>query len=272
MAKRKKISELENISREIRKKIIDIISSSCSPHIGSSLSCVEILVALYFNIMRISKKDLCSTGRDRFILSKGHACPALYAVLNRKGFLNDDILSGFAVNEGSLGQHPDLDLEIGIEFSTGSLGHGLSVGAGMAIDGKVKNLDYRVFTLLGDGELNEGSVWEAAVFSAQNKLSNLIAIVDYNKMQALGHTKDIADLEPLAAKWEAFGWCSQEVDGHDFNGIFKAFESLSVSRPNIIIMHTVKGKGVSFMENNILWHYRYPRDSECSDALKELYG
>jgi transketolase len=232
---------------------------------------VEILVALYFKIMKISKTTLSSSRRDRFILSKGHACPALYAVLAEKGFLNKRDLDEFAVNGGIFQQHPDRDLARGIEFSTGSLGHGLSVAAGVALDIRVRALKHRVFTLMGDGELNEGAVWEAAIFASQHKLANLIAIVDHNKMQAMGHTKDIVDLEPLKGKWEAFGWYVQDIDGHDFAAIFKSFGRLSKSRPNLIVMHTMKGKGVSFMENDILWHYRYPRDEEYTNALKELY-
>jgi len=259
-------SDLAETAQKVRRTILEMIYRTNSPHIGSSLSVVEILVALYFKILNLSGHP----DRDKLILSKGHACPALYATLFEKGFLNADDLKGFAVNCGTLEQHPNLDLKRGIEVSTGSLGHGLSMGAGMALGAKVSKKEFHVFVLLSDGELNEGSVWEAILFAGHHKLKNLTALVDYNKMQALGFSKDILDLEPLSKKWESFGWHSQEVDGHDFGQIFSAFYSLSSTRPKVIILHTIKGKGISFMENNLLWHYRAPDDEEYRLAVKEL--
>ncbi len=258
------------LSKKIRKSILDLIYKTKSPHIGPSFSIVEILVALYFKVLNVSPDNASNHNRDRFILSKGHACPALYAVLAERGFISKDDLDGFATNDGILEQHPNIDLDKGIEVSTGSLGHGLSIGTGMALAGKVDKKQYRVYVLLSDGELNEGSVWEAIMFAGHHKLSNLIAFVDYNKIQALGCTRDIIDLEPLGEKWRSFGWNVQEIDGHNFEQIFTALNSLSPEKPNVILLHTVKGNGVLFMENNLLWHYRAPDDKEYKLALKEL--
>lgn len=258
------------LSKKIRKSILNLIYNTKSPHIGPSFSVVEILVSLYFKTLRVFPENPFNPDRDRFILSKGHACPALYAVLAERSFIGEDDLEGFAVNNGILEQHPNIDLNKGIEVSTGSLGHGLSIGTGMALAGKVDKKQYRVYVLLSDGELNEGSVWEAIMFAGHHKLSNLIAFVDYNKIQALGCTRDIIDLEPLGEKWKSFGWNVQEIDGHNFEQIFTALNSLSLEKPNVILLHTVKGKGVSFMENNLLWHYRAPDDKEYKLALKEL--
>lgn len=262
--------QYEVISMKIRKTILDIIFKTKSPHIGPSLSVVEILVALYSEHLNISPDDLLNPDRDRFILSKGHACATLYAVLAERGFITKDDLDGFAINGGILEQHPNMDLSRGIEVSTGSLGHGLSIGSGMALSGKVDNKQYKVYVLLSDGELNEGSVWEAVMFAGHHKLNNLIAIVDYNKIQALGCTRDIIDLEPIGEKWKSFGWNAQEVDGHNFEQIFRALNFLSTEQPNVIILHTIKGKGVSFMEDSLLWHYRAPDEREYTLALEEL--
>ena len=259
-----------NTAKEVRRIILDMIYKTKSPHIGSSLSIVEILVALYFKILNVSANKPLNPNRDRFILSKGHGCPALYAVLYEGGFLNKFDIEGFAVNDGKLEQHPKMNLKKGIEISTGSLGHGLPIGAGIALAGKIDKNQYKVYVLLSDGELNEGSVWEAIMFSGHHKLNNLIAFVDYNKIQALGFTKNIIDLNPLTEKWNSFGWYVQEIDGHNFDQIFKALNSLSSELPNVIILHTIKGKGISFMENKLLWHYRAPNDKEYKLALTEL--
>ncbi|MDP2168343.1 MAG: transketolase [Thermodesulfovibrionales bacterium] len=259
-----------SISNRVRRSILDLVHRTKSPHIGSSFSTVEILVALYFNRLNVSPDDPLNPERDRFILSKGHACSALYAVLAERGFLSKEDLELFAVDGGRLEQHPNMDLGRGIEVSTGSLGHGLSIGAGMALAAKVDKKKYGIYVLLSDGELNEGSVWEALMFAGHHRLSNLVAFVDFNKIQALGFTKDIIDLEPLDEKWRSFGWHAQTADGHDFEEIFAALNSLSTEKPNVVILHTIKGRGVSFMENKLLWHYRAPDDREYADALKEL--
>ena len=260
----------KKISKKVRRTILDIIHKTKSPHIGSSFSVVDILVALYFKVLNVSRNASFNPKRDRFILSKGHACAALYAVLAERGFLSKNDLDGFAVNGGILEHHPRMDLSRGIEVSTGSLGHGLSIGTGKALAGKVDSKQSKVYVLLSDGELNEGSVWEAIMFAGHHRLNNLIALVDYNKIQALGYTKDIIDLEPFGEKWKAFGWHVQEIDGHNYEQIFTSLDSLSCEKPNVIILHTVKGKGVSFMEDQLLWHYRAPDDEEFELALKEL--
>ena len=228
------------ISKRIRKCILEIIYKTKSPHIGSSFSIVEILVALYFKILNVSSDNTTDPDRDRFILSKGHASAALYAILALKGFLSEKDINGFAVNGGLLEHHPNMDLSRGIEVSTGSLGHGLSIGTGISLAGKVDGKQYKIFVLLGDGELNEGSVWEAVMFAGHHKLCNIVAMIDYNRMQALGHTKDIIELDPLGEKWRAFGWHVQEIDGHDFRQIFNSMDSLSSKKPNVIILNTVK--------------------------------
>ena len=263
-------AKYEETARRVRQIVLDYIYKTKSPHIGPSFSIVEILTALYSGFLNISPEKTHDSGRDRFILSKGHACLTLYAVLMEKGFISKEDLSGFATNGGVLGHHPDRSADMGIELSSGSLGHGLSVGTGMALSGKVDGKDFRTCVLMSDGELNEGSVWEAVMFAGHHKLSNLIAIIDCNKMQALGHTRDIIDLEPVSAKWEPFGWNVQNIDGHSFEEIFSALGALSQDQPNLIVLHTVKGKGVSFMENSLLWHYRAPDDNEYKLATEEL--
>ena len=262
----------EDIAKKARKKILNMIYQTNSPHIGSSFSIVEILVALYFKILSVSPKSPEAENRDRFILSKGHGCPALYAVLSLKGFISQSCINGFAVNGGTLEHHPTRDIKRGIEASTGSLGHGLSIGAGMAIAAKYDKASYRLFVLLSDGEMNEGDVWEAAMFASHHKLDNLVSIVDYNKIQALGRTNEVVNLEPLAQKWSAFGWDVREIDGHNFEEIINTLENIPYGqgKPVVVIAHTVKGKGVSFMENKLLWHYRFPNKEEYTKALKEL--
>lgn len=264
--------EYTEISKEIRKEILKMVYEAKAPHIGSSFSIVEILVALYFKYLKVSPDKPKDKGRDRFILSKGHGCPALYAVLARRGFLNSDILKGFGCNGGRLEEHPTRDVIKGIEVTTGSLGHGLSLGVGMALAAKYDKKVCRVFVLLSDGETESGFIWEAALFASQHKLDNLVAVIDYNKMQALGRVKEILDLEPYGDKWRSFGWEVKEIDGHDFAQIFSAFESIPFKkkRPSVIIAHTVKGKGVSFMEDKLLWHYKSPDKEEYKKALKEL--
>jgi len=267
-----KTKNLEEIAREARICVLEMIYRTKGPHIGSSFSCIEILVALYFKHMRVSEDAPQDPGRDRFVFSKGHACPALYAVLSLRGFLGSDKLCGFAVNDGCLQQHPDREVSLGIEVSTGSLGHGLSIACGMAYALKKDGSNSKVYVLLSDGELHEGSTWEAAMFASQHKLDNIIAIVDYNKMQALGRGSDTLELEPLPEKWSAFGWQPVEVDGHDFLKLDKALgpAHLRPGKPGILIAHTIKGKGVSFMENQILWHYRCPDEAEYGKAMEEL--
>ncbi len=265
-----KIESLERVARRVRRKVLKMVHETRSPHIGSSFSAVEILVALFFQILNTSPERVNDPRRDRFILSKGHAAPALYAVLAERGFFDEKELDSFAVDGGIFEQHPNRDASRGIEITSGSLGHGLAIGVGMALAGRIDRAGYKVHVLLSDGELNEGSVWEAVMFAGHRRLSNLAAYVDANQIQALGCTREVLDLRPIGEKWENFGWRAQEVDGHSFQQIFQAVDNFDGSRPNLVVLNTVKGKGVSFMENNLLWHYRSPDDEEYRLALKEL--
>ncbi|GAB5046303.1 transketolase [Thermodesulfovibrio sp. TK110] len=264
-------TELQSIARRIRKNIIKMISQAGSGHPGGSLSCVEILTALYFKVLRLNPDYPEDMDRDRFVLSKGHAAPALYATLAEFGFIPKEWLNSLRKFGSPLQGHPDMKKVPGVEISTGSLGQGLSVGVGMALGAKIQKLGYRVFVLLGDGECQEGQVWEAAMAASHYKLNNLIAIVDRNRLQIDGNTEDVMSLEPFVEKWKAFGWMTLEVNGHDFGEIIPAFQIIPyISKPLAIIANTVKGKGVSFMENNVDWHGKAPKDEETEKALEEL--
>jgi len=269
---RKEVDRYKKIAQQIRKDTLNIIYGAKAPHIGSSFSVIELLVALYFVELVVSPDKTDDEARDVFIMSKGHGCPALYAILAHRGFIGQDTLQRFGIDGGTLGWHPNRDIKLGIEVSTGSLGHGLSIGAGMALAAKYDGTSRRVFVMLGDGETNEGSVWEAAMFAAQHKLDNLIAIIDHNKIQALGRTEEVIGLAPFADKWRSFGWGTAEIDGHDFKQVISNLERIPFiqGKPSVIIAHTVKGKGVSFMENDLLWHYRCPDEAEYARALQEL--
>lgn len=249
-----------------------MIYSTKSPHIGSSFSMVELLVALYWKILNLKEGKLTDPNRDKMLLSKGHGCAALYAVLAKRGFIDKKEFEGFAKDSCSLGQHPNRDIKSGIEITSGSLGHGLSIGNGMALAAKNDNSDSRIFVFMGDGELNEGSVWEAALFAGHHNLDNLIAVIDRNKLQALGSSSDIMNLSPLSDKWKAFGWGVKTVNGHDIDEIIAALESVPFEegKPSCLIADTVKGKGVSFMENNFKWHDKCPDEKEYQAALEEL--
>jgi len=233
---------------------------------------IELLVVLYRRILQVDPSNPDWPDRDRFVLSKGHACAALYALLAECGFFPSGWLDTFYQNGSHLAGHATHTYVPGIEISTGSLGHGLSIATGMALAAKRDGKRYRVFALLSDGECNEGSTWEPILFAPQHKLDNLIAIVDYNKIQSLGSVKEVMDLDPFADKWRAFGWSVCEIDGHDLGEIEEKLTAVpfELSRPSCIIAHTVKGKGVSFMENKLLWHYRSPQGGEFEAALAEL--
>ena len=239
---------------------------------GSSLSMAELLAVLYRRILRLSPQTVDDPDRDRLILSKGHACAGHYAVLAECGFFPLDWLEDFYHNGARLAGHVTSHGIPGIEVSTGALGHGLSIACGLALAGKRDQRPYRVFAVLSDGECDEGSIWEAALFAPHHQLDNLIAIVDYNKIQSLGHVKDVLDLEPLAAKWRAFGWAAREIDGHDVGAIEETLGQVpfEAGKPSCVIAHTVKGKGVSFMEDTVLWHYRSPQGEEYDAAIREL--
>lgn len=268
----KTIQELEQISSQIRARTIEMSYRSRAPHLGSALSCVDILTVLYWGGMNISKENVTSETRDRFIMSKGHAIASLYAALSFKDIIDPSTLEDFCARGSNLEEHPGPYSPDGVEAATGSLGHGLSIGAGMALAGKMNNKNYHVFVLSSDGECNEGSVWEAAMFASARNLNRLSVIVDFNKWQATGRSYEILKIEPFCEKWKAFGWDAVEVDGHDIKALGKAVESAkqSTSRPTAIVAHTVKGKGVSFMEDDNNWHYRLPSAQEVVDAKKEL--
>ena len=263
---------LRDASKHVRKLVLEMTSRSKSSHVGTALSVVDLLVCLYFRILRIDPKNPEDAARDRFLLSKGHGCAALYATLVERGFAKKKMLDGFAVDGGTLWGHSTWKTMPGIEFSTGSLGHGLPVGTGMALAGKLDGAKYRTFVILGDGECDEGSVWEAALFAGHKKLDNLVAIVDYNKVQSFGKTNEILDLEPFADKWKAAKWSVREIDGHDFRQIASALSSVPFEKgkPSAIIAHTVKGKGVSFMEHSLDWHYKSPNELELRKAIGEV--
>ncbi len=260
------------LAGRIRTHCVHMTHLAKSSHLGSSLSMIEILSVLYSKILRIDPHDPRGEQRDRFILSKGHAVAALYAVLAEKGFFSVEKLQSFYHNGSTLTGHATHTAVPGIEISTGSLGHGLSIATGMALAAKRDNKPYRIFCLLSDGECDEGSNWEPILFAPQHHLDNLIAIIDCNRIQSLGSVKEVMDLEPLADKFRAFRWAVKEVDGHNISQLIEAFDFLPLEKgkPSCIIAHTVKGKGVSFMENTLLWHYRTPQGSEYEAALAEL--
>lgn len=263
---------LQQKVKEIRGVILKTICRGGGGHIAASLSIVEILTVLYHGILNIDPKNSKDPQRDRFILSKGHAGVALYAILADRGFFDKRHLDTFGKRGTILGGHPDMHKVPGVEASTGALGHGFPFGVGMALSAKLDKKDYRVFILLGDGECQEGSIWEAALFAPQHKLDNIVTIIDHNKYQALDRLDKIVSLDPLVDKWEAFGWEVREVDGHDFIELEKVFKSVPFvsDKPNLIIANTIKGKGVSFMENAPIWHYRLPNEDETKILCKEL--
>jgi len=260
------------LAAKIRRHVVEMTHRAKSSHVGSSFSMAEILAVLYGGIINVTPDSLNDPNRDRLILSKGHACAGLYATLAECGFFPMEWLDSFYLNGGKLPGHATATGIPGIEVSTGSLGHGLSIAAGLALAGKIDERSSKVFTILSDGECDEGSIWEAVLFAPQHRLDNMVAIVDYNKIQSLGHVKDVLDLEPFADKWRAFNWSTREVDGHNVGELQDALTSLPLEpgKPSCIIAHTVKGKGVSFMEDKLLWHYRTPQGEEYADAVKEL--
>lgn len=268
----KSIDSLEIQTKKIRQKIIEISHKAKASHIGSSLSCVDILAILYWKIMSIDPLNQKDPNRDRFILSKGHAATALYVTLAERGFFPLEILNKYLENGTTLMEHPPFSNVPGIEVATGSLGHGLSIGTGIALAGKTKNENFKVYVLMSDGECNEGSVWEAAMLAASQKIDNLIAIIDYNKWQATGRSNEVMKLENLSEKWRTFGWNVFQVDGHNLKELNETLNNIpkNLKKPSIIIANTVKGKGVSFMEDDNNWHYKIPSEEELEKAKKEL--
>lgn len=263
--------DLESLAGKIRKQVLRMTSQARSSHIGSNYSMIELLAVLYGGVLRFRSQEPSWPDRDRLIISKGHAAAAVYAVLADSGFMPEHQLDSFYQNGSLLAGHVTHSVP-GVEVATGSLGHGLSIATGMALVGKRDDKPYRVFCILSDGECDEGSTWEPVLFAPQHRLDNLVAIIDYNKIQSLGTVEDVMALEPLAEKWRAFGWAVEEIDGHDLARTRTVLERVPfrAGQPSCVIAHTIKGKGVSFMENKLLWHYRSPQGEELQAALAEL--
>lgn len=269
-----KYQHLYDTALKIRRDIIESVAEAKSGHPGGSLSSVEILTALYFNVMNIRPDEPKWEDRDRFVLSKGHAAPLLYSVLAERGYFPREELLKLRKLGAMLQGHPDMKGTPGVDMSTGSLGQGISAAVGMAIAGKIDKKDYRVYALLGDGELEEGQVWEASMAAAHYKLDNLTAFVDHNRLQIDGPVKDVMSPEPVADKFKAFGWEVICINGHDYKQIFDAIDKAknTKGKPTVIIAETIKGKGVSFMENQVGWHGSAPNMEQRDKALNELGG
>ncbi|MFW5980820.1 MAG: transketolase [Halanaerobiaceae bacterium] len=265
------IDKLKKEANSIRRDLLTMISNAEKGHPGGSLSATDIVTALYFTVMNIDPDRPEWEKRDRFILSKGHACPVWYTALARRGYFAKEHLSTLRKNNSMLQGHPDMKKTPGIDMTAGSLGNGLSIGLGMALAAKKKNLDYKVYVMLGDGEIEEGMVWEAAMAAGNLKPSNLLAIVDYNGIQNDDQVKNIMGLEPLIDKWKAFGWKVKEIEGNRMEEVIDGFTWWKkVGGPAVIIAHTVKGKGVSFMENSVEWHGGSISEKQLEKALSEL--
>ena len=271
---KKNKEELVEISKKIRKDVVEMLTESASGHPGGSLSAADIVTTLFFNELNINPSNPKDENRDRFVLSKGHAAPVLYSALARRGFFAPEELLTLRKTGSRLQGHPNMNDLPGIDMSTGSLGQGISAAVGMALAGKIDNKSYRVYALLGDGELEEGQVWEASMCAAHYKLDNLIAFVDFNGLQIDGEITKVMNPSPIDKKFEAFGWNVLIIDGHNYDEILDAIEKAKnhKGQPTVIICNTIKGKGVSFMENEASWHGTAPNKEQCEIALKELGG
>jgi transketolase len=265
------ISELKALATNVRRHALTMVHNAKASHIGSALSVADILSVLYGSVMKVDPKTPKWSERDRFILSKGHACVAVYALLAARGFINEEMLATYGQDHSDLMNHISHKVP-GVEFSTGSLGHGLPFSTGKALAAKRLQQDWRTYVLMSDGELGEGSNWEAMMFAAHHQLDNLVAIIDYNKLQSLTTVDKTLRLEPLADKARAFGWAVEEVDGHDHKALTEKLDTSAWAsgKPAFLIAHTIKGKGVSFMENSVDWHYKTPSPQQLAQALKEL--
>lgn len=268
----KKYEELKSMANQLRIDIIEMLTESKSGHPGGSLSACEIVTALYLKEMNVDPNNPNWENRDRFVLSKGHGAPVLYAALAEKGYFSKDELMSLRKIDSMLQGHPDMKGTPGVDMSTGSLGQGIAAANGMALAGKIDNKDYRVYALIGDGECQEGLVWEAAMFAAHHKLDNLTVFLDHNGLQIDGRNEEVMNIEPIDEKFKAFGWNVITIDGHNFEEIFDALESAkkTTGKPTMIIANTIKGKGVSFMENQVGWHGKAPNSEESAKALSEL--
>lgn len=262
---------MEQISKDLRRLVVQALEGGGRGHLGSSMSMIEILHVLYSFHLNITPENFGSPDRDRFILSKGHGCLALYAILAEKGFIPKEELTTFCKVDSRLGGHPERGKIPGVEASTGALGHGLPIGVGMAIAAKIRRQNHKIVVLTGDGEINEGSVWEAAMSASKHKLSNLTVMVDYNKLQSYGITKEVLDLEPLVDKWKSFGFETVEMDGHNIEEIKSVLARLPFNKekPSAIICHTIKGKGFPFAEGNANWHHK---SKLSKDEIQAMYA
>ena len=274
MKRLESIDELKNQATEIRKSILKMTGRAGSGHPGGSLSGADIVTALYFNIMNIDPEKPDWADRDRFVLSKGHAAPVLYAALAAQGYFPEEDLEHLRKTGHHLQGHPDMKGTPGVDMSTGSLGQGLSAAVGMGLAARLDNKDYNVYALVGDGESQEGQIWEAAISAVHYNLTNLVLILDYNRIQLVGPVEDVMEVSPMADKFKAFGWHVLEIDGHDMKAVVAALKEATEydQKPVAIVARTVKGKGVSFMENTAAWHGKAPTDEELEKALAELKG
>ena len=261
--------KIEEVASCLRLDIIKMSNKAKAPHLASSLSCIDIIITLYEKVLKIFPNNPKNPIRDRFILSKGHAATSLYVTLAHKGFFPKKKLLDYTKKNSFLEEHPNQNIK-GVETATGSLGHGLPVGCGMALSGKINKLKYKTVVLLGDGECNEGTIWESAMFASTKNLDNLFVIIDQNGWQGIGKTKDILNVNSFKRKWNSFGWNSYEINGHDYKKIEKVFKLKKNGKPTAIIAKTIKGKGISFMENDNNWHYRIPTIAEVQLSKKEL--
>ncbi|MBR6034096.1 MAG: transketolase [Clostridia bacterium] len=267
----KKVTSSEELAFKIRKDITEMSNIANSSHIASALSVTDIVAVLYSQIAQYDINNPQDENRDRIILSKGHAGSAIYAALAEEGFFNKDELYTYCQNGSILSGHVSQKNVPGVEFSTGSLGHGMPVGAGIALSAKIDHKKFNTYVIIGDGECDEGTIWECALFSRQYKLDNLIVIVDSNKMQAMGNCDDIISLNPFNEKWKSFGWNVYEIDGNNHEELRNTFLKIEKNgKPNVIIANTIKGKGISFMENNLVWHYKSPQGDDFKNAIEEL--
>lgn len=267
----KDVERLEEQAVQLRRDIVEMIHAAKAGHPGGSLSAVDMITALYFHVMRIDPQNPRWEDRDRFVLSKGHACPALYAALARRGFFDPKHLTTLRQYHSILQGHPDMNKTPGIDISSGSLGNGLAIGVGMAMSGRLHHQDYMTYVMLGDGEVQEGMVWEAAMAAHHHDLGNLVAIVDCNGVQINGWVNEIMTVEPLADKWRAFGWNVVEANGHNMKDLLTVLHTAKTMRhPTVILMRTVKGRGVSFMEDDCKWHGNSPSDEELVQAILEI--
>lgn len=259
------------LAAQFRARAVEMSHAAGAAHLASALSCMDIVAVLFHSVLKLDPQNARWPDRDRFILSKGHAATALYAALAYKGFLNNSDIASYGKAGSLLEEHPSPKLP-GVEAATGSLGHGLPIGCGISLASRIKKQTYRTFVLMSDGECNEGSVWEAALFAAANRLGNLCAFVDFNKWQATGRSREVLGLDPLADKFRNFGWQVHEIDGHDHQQILKAVGAVSAEqqKPTMVVAHTIKGKGISFMEDDNNWHYRIPTNEEVRLAKTEL--